>query len=130
VGEAATQDAEAEQSGGTQGREGDGVTYYNIEPGLAELFGLALDSVLPKKVEEWKRHLEQGRLNNEMRGVFAATGWLSSSRDSRLTAAEDDPDKPKVAGPVAIREPKASREQVKMNTNVSERDAQSTGADS
>jgi hypothetical protein len=99
------------------------VTYYRIEHGLAEMLSLSLEHLLPEKAKEWQRHLQRDRLSAEMRGVFAATGWLSSTRDSRLQ--EEDPDEaPKEevdidiaqsdgaqeAEPVSIREPRVKRD--------------------
>lgn len=92
------------------------MTYRPIDPGLAELLGLALDHQLPKKVEMWKQHLAKGRVSAEMRDVFAALGWLSSQRDRRLGEPTEE-DEPEVkidpeAKPerVRIREPKPEPE--------------------
>ena len=88
------------------------MTYRTIEPGLAELLSIGLDTQLPKKVELWKQHLANGRATQEMRDVFVGIGWLSSARDSRLGDVVEE-EEPKIEIPagspnedVDLREPK------------------------
>jgi hypothetical protein len=68
------------------------VTYRRIEPGLANLIKLGLDTQMPQKIEEWKENLDKGRVTGEMRDVFVSIGWLSSNRDRRLSdEIKDEP---------------------------------------
>lgn len=48
---------------------------------------LAVEHLLPAKVEAWKAALEANRLTSEMVDVFTDLGWLSSRQDPRLDAA-------------------------------------------
>lgn len=84
------------------------MTYRYVEPGLAQMLALSLDHILPNKTAEWKKNLDQNRLTMEMRDAFVAMGWLSSSRDSRLSdepTVEVEVDEEAETEPVETREP-------------------------
>jgi hypothetical protein len=99
------------------------VTYHRVDAGLARLLNLGLQHDLNEKVAGWKKNLDSQRLTTEMRDVFAAMGWLSSSRDSRLSRVEDD-DEEETSGdwsdtdmseravPVPVREPEVKEDGV------------------
>ena len=59
-------------------------TYNKPDLGLVRLLGYALDSELPKLVEEWKADLAKGLVSDAAKRFYADVGWLSSDRDPRL----------------------------------------------
>lgn len=80
------------------------MAYHRIDPGLARLFKLGLDADMPAKVEEWKGHLEQGRVTDEMRTVFFGMGYISSMRDPRIKTSARSMS-PSGTDPVDLQEP-------------------------
>ena len=95
------------------------MTYHRIDRGLAKLLVSGLDSQMDEKVAEWKDHLAAGRLSTEMRGAFAAFGWLTP-RDSRLTPeteteTTDQPTLLDAAAAVEVREPAVSPKRAKSD---------------
>lgn len=66
------------------------VANYRIQnDGLLRLLTLALNEDGDAIVQEWKDNLSRGIVNDEMRAVFAARGWISSERDARLQREDD-----------------------------------------
>lgn len=59
------------------------MTYSRIEPGYARIMKLAMDADFPQKVEEWKDHLDEGRMTTEMRDIFAVMGYPLPKPDRR-----------------------------------------------
>lgn len=86
--------------------------YHRIDAKLARLFTLGLDADMPEKLAEWKAHLAEGRVTDEMRTVFYGMGYISSMRDPRIKAPELGAAEPDIdiapgaeSKPVELREP-------------------------
>jgi hypothetical protein len=64
---------------------------FTIEPGLGELLESAFEPNLTKHATAWVEQITARRIDNQLRLVLAALGYITSRDDSRVRKVETPP---------------------------------------
>jgi len=76
--------------------------HFRLERGLQDMLEVAMESKLTARVDLWKDQISKGEIDEELREILAALGWISSRDDPRLVAGSANP--VKVFMPAPVRE--------------------------